>query len=383
MIDEWFQMEGSGALEDWLAQQTGLITGSESAQALWTTTLNVPPSFCSESCSPGHRKATRQGTPVCCFDCVLCSKGEITNQTDAIACLKCPENEWSNGKQNKCILKQVEFLSFDDPLGIALSSIAVFCCLITLTICIIFSKNNNTPIVKANNRELSYVLLLTLMMCFLCCFIFIGRPQPISCMLRQVAFGVVFSFAVSCILTKTVIVIVAFSATKPGSKLKKWAELKIHNVIIIFCTALQIGICIIWLTTSPPSPEQNTKSETEKIILECNEGSGTAYWSMMGYMGILASVSLIVAFLARKLPDSFNEAKYITFSMIVVLSVWFSFIPAYMSTKGKYMVAVEIFAILSSSSGILGCIFFPKCYIILLRPDMNTREHLIGKKVKD
>ncbi|XP_064408875.1 vomeronasal type-2 receptor 26-like [Latimeria chalumnae] len=340
----------------------------------------TPRSVCSESCPPGYRKAVRRGEPLCCFDCIQCSEGEISNETDSSDCLECPENQWSNDKRNKCVPKSIEFLSFKEPLGIVLASSSMFSSLIPVAILCTFIRYRDTPIVKANNRELSYVLLLALVLCFLCSLIFIGQPVTITCMLRQAAFGIIFALCVSCVLAKTIMVVIAFNATKPNSNLKKWVGNKLPNTIIFACTLLQVIICIAWLTSAPPFPEQNMKSQPGKIILECNEGSTVAFWCMLGYMGLLAIVSFIVAFLARNLPDSFNEAMFITFSMLVFVSVWVSFIPAYLTTKGKYMVAVEIFAILASSAGLLACIFFPKCYITVLRPELNTRDYLMRKK---
>uniref|UniRef100_H3AI37 G-protein coupled receptors family 3 profile domain-containing protein n=2 Tax=Latimeria chalumnae TaxID=7897 RepID=H3AI37_LATCH len=336
----------------------------------------IPRSVCSEGCSPGYRKAIRPREPICCFDCVLCANGEISNQTDSTDCMKCPDDQWSNDRQDMCIPKTFEFLSYKDPMGETLSVLASFFAVIPITILCIFIKYRDTPIVKANNRELSYLLLLALVLCFLCSLIFIDKPRIWTCMARQAAFGIIFALCVSCVLAKTIMVVIAFNATKPNSNLKKWVGPKLASSIVLVCTVIQVIICVAWLATFPPFPEYNMKSQIGIIIIECNQGSSTAFWCVLGYMGLLAIICFIVAFLARNLPGSFNEAKFITFSMLVFVSVWLAFIPAYLSTKGKYMVAVEIFAILASSAGLLACIFFPKCYIIVLRPDMNTKEYL-------
>ncbi|XP_029435600.1 extracellular calcium-sensing receptor-like [Rhinatrema bivittatum] len=339
----------------------------------------VPQSMCSENCPSGYRKVAQKGKPGCCFDCLPCTEGEISNTTDSVNCWPCPSDQWPNERRSECVLKTIEFLSYQEPLGATLATAASFFSITTAAILCIFIKYRDTPIAKANNRELSFLLLGVLLMSFLCSLLFIGVPRPMTCLLRQPAFGVIFVLCVSCVLAKTIIVVIAFNATKPNSNLRGWLGPQVPIVTVFASTLLQVLICATWLLLCPPFPEKNIKLKTGIIILQCNKCSVVAFWCMLGYMGLLVCVCFLLAFLARKLPDSFNEAKWITFSMLVFLSVWLSFIPGYLSTQGKYMVAVEVFGIISSSAGILVCIFFPKCYIMLLRPDMNTREHLLGK----
>ncbi|XP_063281803.1 uncharacterized protein LOC134566018 [Pelobates fuscus] len=346
--------------------------------------VHIPKSMCSEKCLPGNRKVPRPGVQSCCYDCVPCSEGEITNRTDSENCEKCLSNEWPNGRKDQCIPKLEEFLSYkSDTIAVVLSSFSVLCFLMKVMILVIFIWYQDTPIVKANNKKLSFVLLVSIMLSFLCVFLFLGRPVDITCMLRQTAFGILFSIAISCILGKTIIICIVFNATQPGSVWKSFVSLKVSNCFVFCCSAVQVIINVIWLAISPPFMELDTYSHQGTIIIQCNEGSVIAFYSVLGYMGFLAAVSFIIAFLARTLPDSFNEAKYITFSMLVFCSVWIAMIPAYLSTKGKYMVAVEIFAILTSSAGFSGCIFFPKCFNIIFRPEINTKSHLYGSVKKN
>nr|XP_033771561.1 vomeronasal type-2 receptor 26-like [Geotrypetes seraphini] len=345
---------------------------------VWDSTFTqIPPqSKCTRSCLPGYRKLTNKEKPICCYDCTPCPEGEISNESDMDNCIKCPEDQWSNQKRDACIPKMIHFLSYEEPLGIALTLISIFFFLSDIVVLGIFIYYRDTPIVKANNRTLSYILLISLMLCFLCSLMFIGHPNHATCVVRQTAFAMTFSVSLSSILAKTITVVIAFHATKPESMYKKWMGSHLSSSIVFFCTFFQGVTCFVWLGTAPPFPFLNMQAETGAIIIECNEGSLAAFYFVLGYLGFLASISFIIAFLARNLPESFNEARNISFSMLVFCSVWVFFIPTYLSTRGKYTVVVEIFAILTSSAGLLGCIFIPKCYIILLRPDRNNRKYL-------
>ncbi|OCT68926.1 hypothetical protein XELAEV_18040234mg [Xenopus laevis] len=352
-----------------------ILHGDKSINGLMQT--QIPSSSCSTSCLPGYRKASVEGKQVCCYECVQCSEGEISSLPDMENCLRCPEDQWSNESRDKCIMRTIDFLSYKDLLGVALTTTALVMCFCTGAVFCIFLKYKNSPIVKANNQLLSFILLFSLILCILCSLLFIGRPTKVTCLLRQTSFGIIFALCISSILGKTITVIVAFNATRPGSRLRNYVGTRVPKYILMLCILPEILICGLWILISPPFLDYDSHSETGKIILQCNEGSSCAFYIMVGYIALLAFVSFFVAYLARKLPDIYNEAQYITFSMLLFCSVWISFILAYVSTKGKYLAAVEIFAILISSAGILCLIFIPKCYIIFFKPSVSTRGHFI------
>ncbi|XP_028717338.1 vomeronasal type-2 receptor 116-like [Peromyscus leucopus] len=338
----------------------------------WATDFRqILPSGCSRPCSLGHRKSPQEGKVVCCFDCNPCAENKISNMTNMDDCMKCPDDQYSNAKRTHCLKKVLTFLAYEDPLGMCLASLALCFSSLTAAVLAIFLKHQDTPIVKANNQVLSYVLLISLIFCFLCPLLYIGHPNMATCVLQQTTFAIVFTVAASSVLAKTITVVLAFKVTVPDRRMRWFLTSGTPNFIIPICTVIQLILCGIWMGTSPPFVDEDVHAIHGHILIVCNKGSVIAFHCVLGYLVSLAVASFTVAFLARNLPDTFNESKFLTFSMLVFCSVWITFLPVYQSTKGKATVAVEIFCILASSAGLLFCIFAPKCYTILFKPQKN------------
>ncbi|XP_026048193.1 extracellular calcium-sensing receptor-like [Astatotilapia calliptera] len=121
---------------------------------IWeSNTKQVPVSVCSEKCPPGTRKVLQKGRPVCCYDCIRCADGEISNITDSVSCVRCLPEFWPNQKKDACIKKEAVFLSYEEIMGALLTAASLFGTCMTTGVALIFFKYRKTPIVRANNSD--------------------------------------------------------------------------------------------------------------------------------------------------------------------------------------------------------------------------------------
>ncbi|XP_014350145.2 G-protein coupled receptor family C group 6 member A [Latimeria chalumnae] len=329
-------------------------------------------SNCSDECKPGERKTTAQSPHTCCYDCEVCSENQFTNETDMDHCLDCNnKTHWSPVNSSTCFEKTTEFLKWSDWYAIVLVAISALGIVLALAVGALFAKNLNTPVVKASGGPLCFIILICLCLSFVSAMFFIGNPIDFQCKIRQVLFGISFSLCVSCILLKSFKILIAFNFDLTIQKRLK----RLYNpyIIVIICTGIQVIICIAWLVSDGPHVYENHLIP-KIILLECSEGSNVGFGLMLGYIAVLALICFIFAFKGRKLPESYNEAKFITFGMLIYFISWISFVPVYVTTFGKYLPAVEMIVILISNYGILCCHFFPKCYIILFKKEFSTKS---------
>lgn len=286
-------------------------------------------------------------------------------------CLSCDTNtEWSPEGSSTCIPKALLFFSWQDGFAVVLLSFSALGILLALLVSSLFLHQRDTPVVKAAGGPLSQAILFSLIISYISAMLFVGQPNSFQCKARQVLFGISFTLCVSCILVKTLQILLAFQFDPELQEV--FRRLYQPYAIISICVALQATTCICWLVLK--SPFNHTIMHPTTLLMDCHEGSYLAFGVMLGYIAVLAFVCFICAFKGRKLPQQYNEAKFITFSMLLYLISWLLFVPVYVTTSGVYLPAVEMVVILISNYGILSCHFFPKCYIILFRKEQNTKS---------
>ncbi|XP_053316266.1 G-protein coupled receptor family C group 6 member A-like [Spea bombifrons] len=336
----------------------------------WNTEKNqIPVSKCSAPCSPGYNK--KHSFISCCYECIPCPEGYFSPNPDMDSCLKCSIDQWSSNGSSSCQNRTIEYLYWNNAFAVLLVTFTIIGFLLLLIICALFKKYSDSTAVIAAGGKYIYPLIASLLFSLASVCFFIGQPSDIICMMRQPLYGISFTLCVSCILVKSLRIIIAFEL---ANRIKKVSRLSYHPiVIIIILTSFQILICILWLIFKRPFPTE-IYTIPHLLIRQCEEGSYVAFGIMLGYIGFLAFACFLLAYKGRKLPEKYNEARSITFSMLIYMFVWVIFIPVYRNTSGMYLSMVQVIAILASVYGVLFCHLSPPCYIILFKRKTCNRE---------
>ncbi|XP_077454861.1 G-protein coupled receptor family C group 6 member A [Stigmatopora argus] len=385
-ISIWRSIEGEIDVHDIVAEydpQSNSFTQTNSNSTRYFQDLQHIISNCSSSCMPGQLKKTSESQHTCCYECINCTENYYTNKTDMDVCLSCnKEREWSPEGSSICFPKTLVYFKWQDRFALVLLTLSALGILLVLMVSALFFHYRETPVVRAAGGALSQVILFSLVFSFLSAVLFVGKPNSLQCKARQVLFGISFTVCVSCILVKSLKILLAFQLNidMQGALQKVYQS----YLIVLACVGLQVIICICWLVLK--SPYKYLIFLPRTLLEDCHEGSYVGFSVMLGYIALLAFVCFICAFVGRKLPQQYNDAKYITFSMLLYITSWLIFIPIYITTSGVYLPAVEMVVILFSNYGIICCHFLPKCYIILFKKAKNTvtafREKLYEYNVK-
>ncbi|XP_078530313.1 metabotropic glutamate receptor 3 [Lissotriton helveticus] len=343
----------------------------------WSQSM-TPTSQCSDPCAPNEMKNMQPGE-VCCWICISCEAHEYL--VDEFTCAACEPGRWPTAELSGCFDLPEDYIKWEDAWAIGPVTIACLGFVSTFVVAAVFIKNNDTPLVKASGRELCYILLFGVFMCYCMTFFFIAKPSPAICTLRRLGLGTSFVVCYSALLTKTNRISRIFNGVSEGAPRPKFISPSSQVVICLSLISVQLVIVSIWLMIESPGTRRYTLPEKrETVVLKCNVKDSSMLISLT-YDVVLVILCTVYAFKTRKCPENFNEAKFIGFTMYTTCIIWLAFLPIFYVTSSDYRVQTTTMCISVSLSGfvVLGSLFAPKVHIILFQPQKNVvtlRHHL-------
>ncbi|XP_036449845.1 metabotropic glutamate receptor 1b isoform X1 [Colossoma macropomum] len=327
-------------------------------------------SVCSEPCSKGEIKVIRKGEVSCCWICTACKDNEYVQ--DEFTCKACELGWWPDEELHGCEpipLRYLEWSHAESIVAVVFSCLGI---LVTSFVTFVFILYRDTPVVKSSSRELCYIILAGIFLGYICPFTLIARPTIASCYLQRLLVGLSASMCYSALVTKTnrIARILAGSKKKICTRkprfMSAWAQVVIAFILISVQLTLEITLIIL----EPPEPIKSYPSIRE-VFLICNT-SNMGMVAPLGYNGLLILSCTYYAFKTRNVPANFNEAKYIAFTMYTTCIIWLAFVPIYFGSN--YKIITTSFSVSLSVTVALGCMFTPKMYIIIAKPERNVRS---------
>uniref|UniRef100_A0A673AHB7 Metabotropic glutamate receptor 1 n=1 Tax=Sphaeramia orbicularis TaxID=375764 RepID=A0A673AHB7_9TELE len=336
---------------------------------LWMNSSDMVRSVCSDPCSKvNHMK--RQQNVSCCWICTTCKDNEYVQ--DEFTCKACELGWWPDDDLAGCEPLPLKYLDWADVESIVA---VVFSCvgiLITSFVTFVFIQYRDTPVVKSSSRELCYIILAGIFLGYICPFTLIARPTVASCYLQRLLVGLSSAMCYSALVTKTnrIARILAGSKKKICTRKPRFMSAWAQVIIAFMLISVQLTLEITLIILEPPEPIKSYPSIRE-VFLICNT-SNIGMVAPLGYNGLLIMSCTYYAFKTRNVPANFNEAKYIAFTMYTTCIIWLAFVPIYFGSN--YKIITTSFSVSLSVTVALGCMFTPKMYIIIAKPERNVRS---------
>uniref|UniRef100_A0AAQ6IQQ3 Metabotropic glutamate receptor 5 n=1 Tax=Anabas testudineus TaxID=64144 RepID=A0AAQ6IQQ3_ANATE len=336
---------------------------------IWPNKDTIIKSVCSEPCDKGQIKVIRKGEVSCCWTCTPCKENEFV--FDEYTCRACELGSWPTDDLTGCDPIPVEYLRWGDPEPIAAVVFACLGLMATFFVTAVFIRFRDTPVVKSSSRELCYIILAGICLGYLCTFSLITKPHVIHCYLQRLGIGLSPAMSYSALVTKTnrIARILAGSKKKICTKKPRFMSACAQLIIAFLLILLQLGIIVALFLMEPPVIHDYPSIRQVNLI--CNT-TNLGVVAPLGYNGLLILSCTFYAFKTRNVPANFNEAKYIAFTMYTTCIIWLAFVPIYFGSN--YKIITMCFSVSLSATVALCCMFVPKVYIILAKPERNVRS---------
>ncbi|XP_013414979.1 metabotropic glutamate receptor [Lingula anatina] len=333
---------------------------------IWVTSesvsLETPESVCSKPCGKGEFYLQKELS--CCWECRKCRNNEylVSNQT---SCKECPELMWPVESLTSCESVQPEHMRWGDSLAITILTFSIIGIILAAFILAFFIRHNNAKLIKACSRELAYLILTGVFVSYLTAIFFLAKPEDHFCYVEHFGFSLSFAWIYAPLFTRTNRIYRIFASGKKTKKRPPLVSPRSQVIIASLLITIEVIISIITAAVNPPGIEQRMPVKTEKFVELLCKLPIQGIVASLAYNILLVAMCSFYAFKTRKLPDNFNESKFISMCVYTTLVIWLAFIPTYFTTSAAYFRVVLLsVALILNATVVLAFLYAPKVYAI-------------------
>ncbi|XP_062400348.1 taste receptor type 1 member 3 [Sardina pilchardus] len=341
-----------------------------------TNSDEVPESTCSAECQTGEVRRVK-GFHSCCYDCIPCEAGTFQNLTDDIQCTQCPKGKWSTDRSDSCVYPTYTYLTWDsyESLGLILAGVVVLVC--EVAVGVLFLRHRGTPVVDAAGGALCGLSLLCLIGCSASLVLFLGTPGDLVCRLQLPLNAIFPTVTLSTILAISLQILCVTEFPEKISAHLHTLRGPGSWLVVLACSGVQAGLCGWFVQEAPSLTRFRSDLEVNFVtrFLSCPVTPLISFGIALGFPGVLALVSFMCTFMALKPAGQYNMARDITISTLAYCVVWVIFVPIYTGLDAKNKSIAHVSVTLTSHMGLVAAYFFPKCHLLLKRPELNTADH--------
>lgn len=205
----------------------------------------------------------------CCWVCVPCRPREYL--FDEFKCRACDKGWWPNADQTGCEQIPIEYLDWRSLEALVSIAIALFGLTLTLLTALVFIRHNETPVVKSTTRELSYMILLSMVLCYINTFFLVAKPNKSACFITRVLPGASFAMMYGALVTKTnrIARILAGSKKKIITRRPYFMSATAQVTITWLIVLIECCIIVVMLIKEPADKTHEFPSD-ERVVLVCN-----------------------------------------------------------------------------------------------------------------
>lgn len=336
----------------------------------WLQGVSSPPaSYCSGNCNQKYE------TPVhiptfdyhCCWECKKCNKLQIVQNN---TCVDGPLGLVPNSNGTGWMKRELVYPKWDDNLSIAMILLSFVSLVLTSCILAFYIKYKYNRFIKASGRELCFVQLTGIALCFSVSVLFIAKPGGFVCNARYYISGLSLVLCYAPLFMKVNRIYRIFTNARISVARPSLVSPRTQLLITFAFIGVQLLFTTFTGIVNPIAVQEFYNRHREELLLECHTDD-LGFILNLTYVMFLMFLCTVYAFKTRNFPRNYNESKIIGITMYITFAVWVVYFPlAHKTAHSLQQVYLTSSAYLVIGLVTLIGLFSQKVYVVFCVTDV-------------